>query len=262
MPRALILSAGYYTAGAAGTGAATPMAGDTFAVPSFSANSPAYLEQIWSSGASTDWVGIKSMRMHDNNQGIRLYTGAGQDNPLLPYGTDETLYPSDVPTVSIDEIAAATGGIAMLYGFTDLDGVMPRLDSWSNIQPRIKHISGVQVALGAVPAIGQYSAGVTINSLFDNFNAGSDYALLGYLTKTPVLAIAVIGQDTGNVKIGGPGVADPKVTANWFIHLSNESGRPYIPIIAANNKGSTQVMQTDSSAAAAQNVTLIMAELG
>lgn len=262
MGRALLLSAGFFTAGAAGTGVATPMAGDTFVVPSFDLNSPAYLEQCWSSGASTDFVSIHSARMHDNNQGVRLFTGSGNIDPLLPYGMDQPLYPSDAPVVSIDETAAATGGIATLYGFSDLSGATPRMDSWANIQPRIVQVSGVQVNLGAVAAIGQYSAGVAINSAFDNFEAGADYALLGYLTKTSVLAIALVGQDTSGLKIGGPGVNDPKVTSAWFVNLSDKSGRGYIPIIAANNKGSTQVFQTDSSAAAAQSITLIFAQLG
>lgn len=262
MPRAIILSAGFATLAAAGSAAATPMAGDTFTVPSFDLNSPAYLENVWSSGASTDWVSVHSARMHDNNQGIRLFTGAGEVDPLLPFGTDQPLYPSDTPTVTIDETAIATGGIATLYGFSDLPGVNPRMDTWENIQPRIKQISGVQVNVSAVAAIGNWSPGVPINNAFDNFNAGSDYALLGYLTKTTVLALSVVGQDTGNVRMGGPGVADAKVTYNWFVRLSKESGRGYIPIIAANNKGSTLVAQTDSSAAAAQSVTLVMAELG
>lgn len=261
MQNALILSAGYYTAAAAGTGVATPMAGDTFNVPNFDFSAPAWLENVWSTGASTDFVSIHSPRMHDNNQGIRLYTGAGNDDPLMPFGTNQTLYPADTPTVSIDETAIATGGVATLYGFQSLPGVAARLDSWANVQPRINSISGVQVNVGAVGAIGQYSPGVAINSAFDNFQAGSDYALLGYLVKTSVLALVVSGQDTGNVKVGGPGVNDPKVTRDWFIKLSNDSGRPYIPIIAANNKGSTLVAQTDSSAAAAQSVTLIMAQL-
>jgi hypothetical protein len=262
MPEALQLIAGYATLGAAGSAVATPSPGDTFTVPSFDLNSPAYLEQIWSSGATTDFVAMRSPRMHDNNQGIRLFTGIGDINPLIPFGCNQPLYPSDVPTVTVDNTAAASSGVAALYGYTNLPGVNPRLDSWATVQPRIKEISGVQVNLGACAAIGAYSAGNALNSLYDNFNAGSDYAILGYLTAASVLALAIQGQDTGNLKVGGPGVADPKVTSYWFVTLSEHSGRGYIPIIAANNKGSTNVYQVDSSAHAAQSVTLICAELG
>lgn len=262
MSNALVMVSGYYTAAAAGSGTVTAMAGDTFTVPSFSLSNPAYLENFWVNGASSDWASIRSPRMHDNNQGIRVQTGGTKNYPLLPFGTNQPLYPTDTPTVTLDETAAATGGITALYGFSDLPGVDPRLGSWADIQPRIKQISGVQVNLGAVAAIGDYSAGVAINATYDNFDAGKDYALLGYEVSAAVLALAIQGQDTGNLKVGGPGTANPWITRDWFVRLSEASGRPYIPIIAANNKGSTQVYQTDSSAAAAQDVSLIFAELG
>lgn len=261
MPRALVLNCGFFTAAGAGTGIATPMVGDTFNVPNFTAGN-GYLEQVWAEGASTDFVQIHSAKMHDNNVGIRLLTPGNTIDELLPYGIDQYLFSGDTPTVQIDETAAATGAIAALYSFDDLPGANPRLASWAEVQPRIIDISGVQVNLGAVGAIGAYSAGVAINATFDNFEAGSDYALLGYLTAASVLAIAVAGQDTGNLKMGGSGVADPKVTRDWFVKLSEKSGRPSIPIIAANNKGGTLVFQTDNSAHAAQNVTLIMGQLG
>lgn len=261
MPQAYVMSAGFYTAAAAGTGAATPMAGDTFNVSNFN-NGSAYIEAVFAEGASTDWVSIKSPKMADNNQGLRLITGSGLIDPLNPLGMDQPMYSGDTPTVSIDETAIATGAIATIYWYDDLPGVAPRLANWADVQPRIKNISGTQVNLGAVGAIGQYSAGNAINSAFDNFKADTDYALLGYLTAATVLALAVQGQDTGNSKVGGPGVADPKVTANWFVKLSLETGRPHIPLIAANNKASTLVFQTDNTAHAAQNVTLLLAELG
>lgn len=261
MPRALYTSAGYFTAAAAGSAVATPMAGDTFNVPNFTSGR-AYLEQVWARGADTDWVSIKSPKMHDNNQGIRLNGGTTLDDPLLPYGTNQPLYSGDTPTVTIDETAAATGAIAIVYSFDDLPGANPRLGMWADVQPRVKNVSGVQVNLGAVAAIGDYSAGVTINSAYDNFKADTDYALLGYVTSSSVLEIAISGQDTGNLKVGGPGVGDSKVTSNWFVNLANLTGRPCIPIIAANNKGGTLVYQTDNSAAGAQDISLIFAELG
>jgi hypothetical protein len=261
MPRAIQLVAGYYTAAGAGSGVATPMAGDTFNIANFT-NGNSYLEQAWVNGASTDWVSVRSPRMHDNNQGIRMITTPNSDDQLLPWGLNQIMYSGDTPTVTIDETAAATGAIAALISYDDLPGANPRLAMWPDVQSRIKNICGQEVDLGAIGAIGNYSAGVAINATFDNFQAGSDYALLGYWTAASVLAIAVAGQDTGNLKVGGPGVTDPKVTRDWFITMSVETGKPCIPIIAANNKGSTLVYQTDSSAHAAQHVGLVLAELG
>lgn len=260
MPNAYQLVAGFYTGGAAGTGVATPMAGDTFNIANFN-DGNCYLENIIAEGSLADFISIHSPRMHDNNQGIRLITGSALQDPYLPSGVDQPMYSGDTPVVSIDVTAAGTGALGVLYWYDDLPGASPRLAAWADVQPRIKNISGVQVALGAVGAIGQYSAGVAINSSFDNFQANADYALLGYVTATSVLAVSVAGQDTGNLKVGGPGVADPKVTRDWFIKLSADTSRPHIPIIAANNKGSTLVYQTDNTAHAAQNCALILAEL-
>lgn len=261
MPAAFYVSSGYYTAGGAGSAVATSSPGDTFTVPSFNLASPAYLDSVWVQGASTDWVSVKSPKMHDNNQGIRLRTGGTQQRNLIPGSASQPMYPVDTPTVTIDETAAATGAISLVYRFSDLPGIQPRLAQWADIAPRIKQITGVDVALGAAPAIGAYSAGNAINATFDNFQANSDYAILGYLASSAGLTLAIQGQDTGNVKVGGPLSTDPLLTANWFADQATEQGAPYIPIIAANNKGSTNVYQVATTAIAAQTVTLIMAEL-
>lgn len=260
MPRALQSICGFFTAGAAGTGVATPMSGDTFTVQAFT-NGGARIVSVWAEGASTDFVRIRSPRMHDANQGVRLQVAGITNVPLTPYDMPMPLFSVDTPIVEIDETAAATGAISCTYDYDDLGGVNPRLAAWSDISPRILAIAGVQVNLGAIAAIGQYSAGVAINANFDNFEAGADYAILGIIPSSGVLEVAVSGQDTGNLKIGVPGIADPRTNADYFIRLSERCGRPCIPIIAANNKGSTLVFQTDNTAHAAQNVSLIMAEL-
>lgn len=262
MPQAIQLSTGFFTAAAAGTGVATPNGGDTFAVQNFPTSSPCYLENVWANGASTDFVRIRSPRMHDANQGIRLQLGGSANFPLLPFEVEQELYPADALTVEIDETAAATGAIALFEYYTDLPGTSARLASWAEVAPRVQNISGVQVTAGAIAAIGNYGASVAINSGFDNFQAGADYALLGYTVAASRLAIAIQGQDTGNLKVGGPGSNDARVTRDWFIKVGEAIGRPCIPIIAANNKGSTNVMQADNAASAAVAVTLILAELG
>ena len=261
MPRALQQLNGFFTAGAAGTGVATPMTGDTFTVPSVTPGSLARLEQVWATGASTDFVRIRSPRMHDANQGVRLRVSGTTQRLLLPWSADQPIYPLDTPIVEIDETAAATGAIGVLYEYEDLPGVSPRLATWEEVDPRIINIMGCDVALGAIASIGAYSAGNAINSLFDNFEAGYDYALLGYEVAVARHAVSVAGPDTSFLKIGGPGSADPVLTADFFQRAARITGRAFIPIIAANNKGATNVFQTDNAASGAVNVTLILAQL-
>jgi len=262
MPQAYYVASGFFTAAGAGSGVAVSSPGDSFTLPSFNLSSPAFLDNVWTQSAVTDWLSIKSPKMHDNNQGIRLRVGGVQERSLLGGGVSQPVFPVDTPTVTLDATGAGTGAVSVIYRFADLPGIQPRLGMWSDIAPRIKNISGVDVALGACPAIGAYSAGNAINSTFDNFQAGADYALIGYLAATAGLTLAVQGQDTGNVKVGGPLSTDPIVTSSWFQDQAEQNNFPYIPIIAANNKGSTNVYQVGTTALGAQTVTLILAELG
>lgn len=260
MPRALQTIAGFFTAAGAGTNIVTPAAGDSFQVPSFALSATAYLEQVSVSGTTVDWARIRSPRLHDANQGLRLWVGTVPRRSMLPWGMNETLYPSDTPTVELDATGAASNGILCTYGFSDLPGVQPRLAMWPDIQPRIVHVMGCEVDVTS-GAIGTWGASSAINSAFDNFEAGADYALLGYSMSVACLGIALTGKDTGNLKIGGPGASDNYETTNYFINMSNESGRPSIPVIAANNKGSTVLQNVDIAAATATKVTLLLAQL-
>lgn len=260
MPQAVQTIAGYYTAAAAGTGVATPAPGDTFQVPSFSLSSKAYLENLAASGAVVDWIRVRSPRLHDANQGLRIWVGADLRVNLLPWDNSEVLYPSDAPTVEIDATGAGTGGLIAQYGYDDLPGVAPRLAMWSEIQPRIQHIMGCEVDVTS-GAIGAWGAGAALNSVFDNFEAGSDYALVGYVCSAACLAIAMSGKDTGNLKIGGPGISDANKTRSYFKDWSDQTGRPRIPVISANNRGSTLLQNVDIAAATAVKTTLYLAQL-
>lgn len=260
MPRALQTISGFFTAAGAGTNVATPSAGDSFQVPSFDLSSNAYIEQVHANGATTDFIRIRSPRLHDANQGLRVWVGGTTRRSLLPWGMNETLYPSDTPTVEIDATGAGTGGILVTYGFTDLPGVQPRLALWPEVQPRIVHVMGCEVDVTS-GAIGTWGASAAINSVFDNFEAGADYAWLGYTCSVAVTGLALTGKDTGNLKIGGPGANDNYESTNYFINMADMTGRPSIPIIAANNKGSTILQAVDVAAATATKVTLLLAQL-
>src|SRR5260370_39125668 len=204
------LVTGFFTAGAAGTGVATPNGGDSFAVQNFPPSSSAFIDELWANGALTDFIRVRSPRMHDANQGIRLRVNGIVGVPLIPYDINNVIYPADALIVEIDETAAGTGAISLLNYYNDLPGVQARLATWPEISGRIDQVSGVDVLLGAIGAIGQYSAGNGVQSLFDNFQAGSDYAVLACTTAASRLSIAIQGQDTGNLKICGSRSAEAR----------------------------------------------------
>src|SRR5215472_12576728 len=108
MPAALQTISGFFTAAGAGTNPATPSPGDSFNVPSFALTAQGLLENVYASGATTDFVRVRSPRLHDANQGLRLWVGGNQHRRLLPNYANDYLYPSDTPVVEIDATGAGT----------------------------------------------------------------------------------------------------------------------------------------------------------
>lgn len=262
MPRVLRSFAGFFTAAGAGTNPATLVAGGTgtLAVEAFSTGN-AYLEQIWAAGATTDFVRVRSPRMHDANQGLRLVVGATQRTNLLPWGLDAQVYSSDVPVYEIDATGAGTGLVCGTYGYDDLGSGSVQLSNWSEVQSRIIDVFSNQFAVTA-GAIGAWGAGVALNNATDNLKANNQYALLGYGCSVGVGAFAINGADTGNFDIAFPGDPDTRETRNYFINLSQQSGRAAIPIIQANNRAGTIVKSTDVAAGTVSQLSLILARLG
>jgi len=260
MPNAAQTIAGFATFAAAGTQVVTPSPGDTFTVPSFDLSAKAYIENAWVSAGSVDFFRVRSPRLHDANQGLRVWNGTCVRRSILPWGNHEVLYPSDTPTVELDSTAVASNGIVLQYGYDDLPGVQPRLAMWADVESRIVHVMGCEVDVTS-GAIGAWGNSAALNSSFDNFEAGADYALLGYTMSVNCLAIAISGKDTGNLKIGGPGANDGIETTNYFINWAEQVGKPRIPIIAANNRGSTVLQNVDVAAATATKVSLYLAQL-
>ena len=260
MPRAIQTIAGYTTQAGAATAVATPAPGDTFTVIQYTSGS-AKLAHLSASGGSTDWVRVRSPRMNDNNQNIKAWIGGGLNQQLIPYDSNQSLYPGDTPVVEIDVTAAASGGVLATYEYDDMPGAQPRLDTWDSIQPRIQNLYYAETDL-AGGAIGNWSAGAALNSVYDDFHAGADYAVLGYIVSVGCLGVKLTGPDTGNLGIGGPGNNNPWYTRDYFIRQSVETGRPWIPIIAANNKGGTLAQNIDSAANTATKVAWVLGLLG
>lgn len=261
MPRVLRSAAGYFTAAGAGTNAVNLVAGGTgtLAIDAFTSGN-AYVESIWAAGATTDFVRYRSPRMHDANQGLRLYVGGVQRTNLLPWGMDAQVYSSDVPTIEVDATGAGTGLVVVTYGYDDLNSGTPKLATWDEIQPRIIDVMANSFAVVS-GAIGAWGVGVPLNNATDNMKADSTYAILGYACSVGVGAFALNGADTGNFDIAIPGDPDTRETRNYFVDLSLKSGRASIPLIQANNRAGTIIKSTDAAAATASTVSLIMARV-
>lgn len=241
--------------------AVTSNTGDTLQIPSFNRSSPAYLENAWAHSATPGVLRIRSPKMHDNVQGIRLTVPTAQAVPLLPQDADQPVVTLDTLTVELSGGGAETDVAVLSMYIADMDGASQNLSTWEQIQPRIVNLLTNEVDCTAPATIGNWTAGNALNFNFDQLHATSSYAVLGYEVSAACAAVAIAGPDTSQLKVGGPGTTDPLATRDYFVRLSRDSGRPHIPVIKQANKGATTVYTLSASAPAVINVGLILAEL-
>lgn len=260
MGKALQVISGRATNPAALT-AVTPDTGDSVTVRSFPFESAAEIVQLWALSATAGVVRIRSPRLHDQAQGIRLRVLAANSRPIFPEWASQRLYPQDNLTVEIQGGGAETDSLSFLVYYPDLPGVDARLAGPAEIAPRIVNVLGLEqtVATGAV--LGDYSGSQALNADFDTIKRNVNYAILGYICDTMITSVGITGPDTGNLRVGGPGATAPEITANWFVALSEQTGYPCIPVINGANIGATVFDVVHNTNAVTVNVSLIMAEL-
>lgn len=241
--------------------ALTANSGDTFTVRSFQFQAGAFLEDIAALGATAGIIRVRSPRLHDNVQGIRLRTVAAEVRGLLPDSAMQRLYPQDQLVVEMTGGASETDvGVLQVY-YADLPGTDARLAMWEQVKPRIENLLSVEVAIAAAGTTGDWSAGTAIDTTFDLLKANVDYAVLGYESPAIVAAVALQGPDTGNLRIGGPGTTEAIETRDYFVRQARLHQTPHIPIVNAANKGATLAYQCDNGSGSTLNVSFVLAQL-
>lgn len=241
--------------------ALTMNTGDSLAVRAFGEAVTAKVEGLWTQQATAGFIRLRSPRMHDNVQGIRLAAPAALPQNLMPNELEQRVYQTDTLIAEIQGGGAEVDSMAIQMYYDGVSAGAARLATWEQVKPLIVNVSGAQVDVAGPVTSGDWSAGTNLTNLTDQFHADRYYAVLGYLTDVPVLAVAVKGPDTGNYKAGGPGGVQSIETRDWFIEQSRLHGTPHIPVIQSQNKGNTQVHVARITAAGTVNVTLILAEL-
>lgn len=188
---------------------------------------------------------IKSPKLHDNVQGIRVGTNANIVQPLLDPTFMQGLYPQD--TLTVDLSGSATGGdietACLLVRYDDIPGPSGRFIDIATLKQRGVNEISIENSL-ATGTAGGYSGEEAINADFDMFKANTDYALVGYLlspvagqTDGGCACVRWRGVDTGNMGVGGPGTDLLKeLTQKWFIWLTERTGFPCIPVFNSANR--------------------------
>ncbi len=234
---------------------------NSFTVRAFEPGSKACLNGIWSQQATAGVVRVRSPKMHDSTQGIRVNGPAAVIRNAMHDAAQSPLYSTDVLTFEMSGGGAEVDAAALSIYYENLSGGDARLAMWEQVKAGIANYLTVQVAVTGPATSGDWSAGNALNSLFDLLKADTDYAILGYGVDAEVLAVGIQGPDTGNYRTGGPGPIDPLETRSWFVRRSIDQATPLIPVINSNNRGGTSVSVARITAAGTINVFLSMAEL-
>jgi hypothetical protein len=248
----------------------TAGANATFTVRSFVDGSNAYLEDVYASDDDSIFqLSIRSPRMHDQVKGLLLAgTNLSTSNEqvftpqsLLPGRHVQRLYSTDVLTVQANGTAADVFNAAFNVRYDNLGGIAARLVTYEQIQPLIVNTLGILTSPVPSATAGAWGAGYVFNSGDNRLKADTDYAVLGYTCTRTVTAVSIVGTDTGNLYIGGPGGYSSDITADYFTSRAALYGRPSIPVLNSNNAGSTTVQIADILTSGTPNVTWILALL-
>lgn len=250
---------GAVTNSAAGT-TVTVAPGDSLTVRSFNDPALARLDGITRKGATAGFGRVRSPLFHDDVQGIRFQTGEAPSVFELPPSLGQNLTSQDTLIAEANSGAADSTILALHVYYENVGGTSARLFSPGDIRGNVKNIKPVEVDCAASATLGQWSDTV-ITTTEDLLHANTDYAVLGFLSNVSVGLIGIRGQETGNLRITGPGTTLNEDTADYWWKLSDRHGVPYIPVVNAANKGSIFVSLADNAASTAVKVTLILAEL-
>lgn len=241
--------------------ALTMNTGDSATVRSFGEGVTPLLENVWTQQATAGLVRIRSPRLHDSTQGIRHQANAARPQALMPFGSEQRLYQTDTLTLEIQGGGAEVDAAAFLLYYSNVSSLGGRYATWEQVKPLTVNLLTVQVAVTGPTTSGDWSAGNLLNSFSDLLKADTFYAVLGYTLDTASLAVAIQGPDTGNYRVGGPGILQADETRDWFVKLSRAHGTPHIPVINSQNDGATNVFVARVGAGGTINVSLMLAEL-
>ena len=232
MGRAMQLVTGFVTAPSTTLTAWTMASGDTLAVRNMREGTQGHLVQMWCDNQGAGSIRVKSPLFHDDTTGITANIVATEVMPLMPQYLGQRIHSQDTLNVAQSGSAGAgdiESGSLLIY-YDDVTGAEAILRSPAEVMPRIQHIMTAYNTLSLGTA-GGYSGEETIISEINNWKANRDYALLGYLVSAECCSVGWRGNATGNLRIGGPGnETQREMTANWFVYLSQMTGKPCIPV--------------------------------
>jgi hypothetical protein len=246
--------------GAGGAAASIAPSGDSNVVRYFDPSNPAYLDGITRMGTTAGFAQVVSPSLHDAVTGLRVTPAESPSAFALPAFGGQPMNPGDNLGLSISGGAAETDVMALHMFYSNAPGFQARLHSPGDIMNNIENYKTQRVAVTSSATIGGW-ADTLITTTENLLIAQRDYALLGWETNTALAVIGLKGGDTGNLRVSGPGATLEFATSQYFIWLSEQTQRPYIPVFNQQNAFNTFVSVAAATASVAAVVTLVLAEL-
>ncbi len=248
--------------------ALAPATGDSATFFNVPIGSAAFLGEAWGvDDASPAELSLTASRFHDQVFGIRVsmpdgstLAPTGRSVNVSPVGLDQPIFPSDVLTVQANGTNGDNVNATLILYYPDIPGISANLVSYGQIKGSLKNLVGINVPI--TTGSGDYGATVALNAADNRLHANTNYAVLGFTADIPVSSMFIQGVDTGNLRVGGPVLADPEHDAYMFVDLDRSLNIPggLIPVINSNNAGST-VLAGAATSGGATNVDVLLAEL-
>src|SRR5215472_3454816 len=162
----------------------TVASGNSLQIRSADLQAPTAIISAWAFNQVAGVMRIRSPRLHDFVQGIRMRVSANNSEPLYPNsgdgGFNQPVVPQD--TLTVEQSGSGVGGQieggSFLVYYGNLPSINGRFIDVATLQKNGVNVIGQEVSITTGITIG-YSGQVAINNPNDNFKANTDYALLG-----------------------------------------------------------------------------------
>ncbi len=274
MPHALVLN----TYSKAGTGGGTfadtltANSGDTLGIANF-INGGARLVKGWAMDSdSVMEISITDSRfdsIHDPQFGLRYNVASLIPGGAAVVGAHTFLdAPQNVPMFSGDTLiytVTSTNGddviVTTLTEYDDLPGTFGQFASWDRVQALRETTIGLRCAPVASGTAGLYGTARALNADDTRLTGGKYYAVLGWSLQTVCTTITLKGPSTGNNRVGLPGGAINMDSTMGFVTLSQQFGKPLIPILNGYDASSYFLEAADAEASTSPKVDLNMYQL-
>jgi len=251
------------TAAPAGGAAMAAVAGDPAQVRNVPFGQEPMMLTHWLKAQTAGFYQWTHPTGHDVQRGFRGRDAVAAPLPMMATGYNEPLEPQEAISASIG--AGAVAGdvelLTFLLYYPNLPGIDARMIDLSGLEARLVDFVTVEDTTTAT-AGGVYSGSRALNAGSDLLLANTDYAILGAHIGGICGALTVRGTDTGNLRVGIPGIpARPDITARWFMYLTEETGIPLIPVVNSANKAAIFIENITDENLVAVPFALVLARL-